>query len=158
MDTTYIAVGRALLATQILETALVPIYELYRVSTEPDRLAKTQGYLSAGAFKVPTSTIVKMLSDKGSIAADLETRIKAYIDNRHLLVHRWTQEHGVPATEKDFLLLAMLALKVEMEARELSRILARYVVKHSGPDWAAANLDDYKLKMAGIFLEAHTDV
>ena len=145
------------MTAQLLETALVPIFEIHRVNTEPDRLAKTDGYLSAGAFKVPTSSIVKMLSDKGSIAPDLETRLKTYIEDRHLLVHRWVQEKGIPTTEKDFLLLAKLALTVEKEARDLIRIFAGYMVKHTEPDWAAANLDEYRSRMAAIFLEAHKD-
>lgn len=157
MQTAYAAVGRALLTAQLLEAALIPIFEMHRLTVEPDRLKETGGYLSAGAFKVPITNIVKMLADRGAIAPDLETRLRAYVDNRNLLVHRWVHERGIPDSEKDYLLLAIFALRFDVEARELIRIFAGYVVKYAEPEWAAANLDAYREKMAQMFLIAHKD-
>ena len=159
MELAYVAVGRAILAAQLFETALVPIFEMHRIHSEPDRLGKTGGYLAAGAFKVPIASIVRILAEKGTIAPDLETRLKAYVEDRHLLVHRWVQERGIPDDNnpKDFLLLAEFALRVEREARELARIFVGYILKYADPDWSAANQDEYKARMAQMFLRAHVD-
>lgn len=159
MDIAYTAVGRAVLATQMLETALVPILEMHRLHAEPGRLTETGGYLSAGAFKVPVSNIVKLLVEKGAIAPDLEERLNAYVQDRHLLIHRWIQERGLPdeRSPKDFLLLAEFAVRVEREARELTRMLVGYVVKHGEPTWAEANPEEHSRRMAELFQRAHRE-
>lgn len=157
MDVAYTAVGRAIIAAQTLETALVPILELHRVHSEPDRLSRTGGYLSAGAFKVPVSSMVKLLAERGSIAPNLENRLSAYVEDRHLLVHRWIQVHGIPESKADFIALAKHALRVAQEAHDLTQIFVRYVLKYAEPEWAAANLEEYKARMARLFQEAHVD-
>ena len=155
MEVAYIAVGKAVLAAQMLETALVPIYEIHRLHTEPARLQETGGFLAAGAFKVPVANIVKALATKGSIAPDLQARLVKYNEDRHLLVHRWVQEQGSPvsADAAYFLRLATHALQVEREALDLARIIVGYVVRYAEPEWAAANMDEFRAKMRNIFLD-----
>lgn len=93
------------------------------------------------------------------LPTSLEARLSTYVQDRHLLIHRWIQERGIPEDNNpnDFLPLAKLALPVEQEARELTHIFASYVVKYAEPEWASANLDEYKAKMAHLFQHAHTD-
>lgn len=65
MQEAYAAIGRAVVAAQMFETALVPIFEFFKMHTKPGYLEKTGGYVSAGAFKVPIKSIVNMLSERG---------------------------------------------------------------------------------------------
>jgi hypothetical protein len=157
MEQAYAAVGRAIVAAQIFETALVPIFELHRVHTEPDRLSETKGYLSAGAFKMPVTNIVKFLSSRGSIAPDLEARLHSYIQDRHLLVHRWLHENPLPLESEPETMLPLMehAQKVEREATDLARLIVGYVVKYAEPEWAASNPEDFSAKMAALFRGAH---
>ena len=159
MEIAYKAIGKAILAAQVFETALVPIFEIHRIHIEPDRLEKTGGFIPPGAFKSPLANMVKILVLKGQVAPELEQRLLAYIENRHLLVHRWVQEHGWPDDNnpEDFVPLLELAQKVENEALALTRILTTYIVKYTEPEWAKENLDSYKEKMADIFLRSHLD-
>jgi len=156
MELAYITIGRAILAAQTLETALTPIYEMYRLHTEPGRIKETEGRLPEGAFKIPIANIVKTLAAKGSIDPELQSRLVAYNEARHLLVHRWVQEHGVPDPSdiRYFLKLAKHALHVEQEARDLTRIMVGYMVKYAEPEWAKANTLEFRAKMQSIFQDA----
>lgn len=159
MEKAYAAIGRAVVFAQIFEAALIPIFEMFKMQTEPKYLEKTGGYIPAGSFKVPVKSVIKTLSSKGNIAPDLETRLNSYVEDRHVLIHRWFQEHGWP-TDNDaagFAPIVELASRVESEARELSRLFAGYMVKFAEPKWAAANGDDYKTRMEAIFHRAHTE-
>jgi hypothetical protein len=66
MEHAYSAIGRAVFAAQLFETALIPIFEFFKMQTEPGYLEKTGGYLPAGAFKIPIKNVVKALSAKGN--------------------------------------------------------------------------------------------
>ena len=157
MEHAYTAIGRAVASAQIFETVLIPIFEFFKMQTEPGYLEKTGGYVTAGAFKVPFKNIIKRLSENGEIAPDLETRLNSYIEDRHRLIHRWFQENGWPA-ENDavgFAPIIELANRVEREAKKLTRLFAGYVARFSEPEWSAANTEDYKARMAAIFQSAH---
>ncbi|HXX08335.1 MAG TPA: hypothetical protein VEJ43_09740 [Pseudolabrys sp.] len=159
MEQAYAAIGRAVIFAQLFETALVPIFELFKMQTEPGYREKTGGYISAGAFKVPITNIVKALSATGDIAPDLETRLTAYIADRHTLIHRWVQIHGLPAEDDVAAIGAILELanRVENEAKDLTQLLVGYVVKYAEPEWASTNMEEYKARMAEIFRRAHID-
>jgi hypothetical protein len=159
MEKAYAALGRAVFAAQLFETALIPIFEFFKMQTEPGYIAKTGGYVSAGAFKIPIKNIVKYLSEKGSIASDLEARLAKYVDARHLLVHRWVQQHGWPDDNdaQGFAPIVELASYVECEAKELTRQFAGYMVKYADPNWAAGHDAEYKERMRELFQRAHID-
>lgn len=160
MEQAYAAIGRAVAYAQIFETALVPIFEFFKMQTVPRYLEKTGGYVSTGAFKVPIKNIIKALSEKGDIAPDLETRLTSYVEDRHLLVHRWFQNNGWP-TENDtagFAPIIELANRVEREAKDLTLLFAGYMVKLAEPELATTDAESYKAQMAVIFHRAHLDV
>jgi len=159
MEQAYAAIGRAVAFAQIFETALIPIFEFFKMQTEPGYLEKTDGYLPAGVFKVPVKNIIKALSAKDNIASDLESRLNSYVEDRHLLIHRWVQQNGWPDHNDaaGFAPIVELANRVEREAKELTRVFAGYMVKFGEPEWACANAEDYKARMAAIFHHAHLE-
>lgn len=157
MEHAYAAIGRAVFAAQLFETVLVPIFEFFKMQTDPGYLEKTDGYIPAGAFKVPVKSIVNALSTKGSIAPDLEERLSKYIEDRNTLIHRWIKERGWP-DENDangFAPIVELANRVEREAKWLTSSFAGYMVKFNDPDWVAEHGDEYKERMAELFHRAH---
>jgi len=158
-DSACIAIGKAVIAAQMLETVLIPVFEVFRIHTESGHLEKTGGYITEGAWKVPVRNIVKRLSERGSLAPDFEQRINALMENRHELVHRWFQKNG--STDESAPLgvarLINLATSVEAEALELMRMLAGYMVKYANPEWSASNMAEYRQRMVEIFQRAHLD-
>jgi hypothetical protein len=82
MEQAYSAIGRAVFAAQLFETVLIPIFEFFKMQTEPGYIEKTGGYIPVGAFKVPIKNVVKALSSKGSIASDLEERLNLFVEER----------------------------------------------------------------------------
>ena len=159
MEKAYAAIGRAVAFSQIFETALIPIFEMFKMQTEAGYLERTGGHIGAGRFKVPVKNVVKILSAEGDIAPDLEARLNSYVEDRHALIHRWFQEHGWPADNDapGFAPIVELANRVESEARELSRLFAGYMVSFAAPESAVATGDDYKARMAAIFHRAHME-
>ena len=45
--------------------------------------------------------------------------------------------------------------RLEREAKQLTRYLVSYVIKWADPDWASAHGDEYKERMAQLFLGPH---
>ena len=135
---------------------MVPIFEAFKALTDPDYFAKTGGYIPEGAFKAPLKNILKDLAKRGSIAPELEAQIDAFIEDRHRLIHRCIQTYGWPDEndEAGFAPIVELAGKVEEAARSLIRAIVGYVVMYAAPEWAAANPDEYKARMANIFQRA----
>jgi hypothetical protein len=159
MDQGYLAIGRAVAAAQIFETALVPIVELSRMVADPAYRDETRGYVRAGKFKVPITSIVNTLTERGDIASDLATRLSEYAENRHTLIHRWVQKYGWPADDDaaGWAPIIELANRVNAEATLLTKLLVGYVVKFADANWAAHNRDEYIKRMALLFHQAHLE-
>ena len=155
MQQAYTAIGRAVFFAQLFETALIPIFEGFKMQTEPGYLLKTGGYIPAGAFKVPITNIIKVLSAAGNIAPDLEERLTRYAESRHTLVHRWVRDNGWPAEDDvaGFVPIIQLANQVETEAKELTRSFTGYMLNFSSPDRAV----EYKAAMTQLFHRAHVE-
>lgn len=152
MDDAYLAIGKALYAAQLFETALVPIFEFFRMQTESGYFDKTGGFISEGKFKQATTNVVKLLAEREQIAPDLEDRLSRWIDDRHTLVHRLVLNFGVLADgdAQGFAPVTVLASRVEREAMSLTHMLTGYVIQHFGPD-AQGTSEDRKRLALGIF-------
>lgn len=157
MNNGYAAIGRAVAFAQIFETALIPIFEFYKMETKPGYLEQSGGVISAGAFKVPIKNIIKVLSKNGDIAPDVEARLATYVEDRHLLVHRWFLTNGWPADNDTagFAPIIKLANRVEREAMDLTRLFTDYMAQIHLSEEGGADIESYKARMTGIFLRAH---
>lgn len=143
----------------MFETALVPIVEFRRMVTDPVYLEETGGYVRAGQFKVAVTSIVKMLNEQGDIAPDLATRLTKWTEDRHTLIHRWMLEHGWP-DDNDHVGWAPiidLANRVHEEATQLTKLLVNQVLKFADREWVANHQDEYRMKVARLFHEAHLE-
>lgn len=98
-----------------------------------------------------------MLSERGEIDPLFEDRLKKFVADRHLLVHKWLQERGIPETEGEWLELANFAIDVAKEANSLTYVLLAYVLKYAEPEWATSNSDEHREKMAAIFRGAYQE-
>ncbi len=158
MNKAYELVGRAALDAQVLELVLTPVFEFFKMHTVPGHLTKTGGYILEGAWKQPLANLVKELEKENAIDPALRDRLRAYIENRHTLIHRWALTNGVladAAPPDDWEPLMRLAREVSAEARSLCGSFTGYMVAWTQPEWATANPDEYKQRVVEMFHKVH---
>ena len=147
------AVGRAVLWAQVFETVFIVCFDLLGMLK-----GKASSLIDPKRFKVPTRNLIKELSNANTIAPELEGQINELIENRHLLVHRWYQENGLPGEDNaaDILKLTRLAHDVEQNSKRISALLAGYIVC-----WGKVNPQQHQLtdaertRMLKLFQRAH---
>jgi len=154
----YEAIGRAVVDMQLFETNFVITAELFHLVTRPKRRRKTQGLLTEQMLEEATKSILRRLSEKGDIAPDFEKRIKSLVDDRHLLIHNWVAKNGLhtdTVAEDDvayWTRYRTLAIRVQAEARSITKALADYVLKWGEPEWSRANPQEYRRRIKMMFL------
>ncbi|RVU43060.1 hypothetical protein [Rubrivivax rivuli] len=155
MTAAFASVGRAVWLCQVFEASLAPIYEFFKMNVQPGYFQKTGGYVAGGAYKNPLKNIVKELSARGNIDPTVESRLEKYIEDRHLLVHRWFIQNGWPKDEsvEAWKALESHATAVGDEAQDLMHYFTGYIVKHAEPGRAQANPDEYSARISSLFRE-----
>lgn len=147
------AVGRAALSAQVFETVFAVCFQLLGIL-----VTGVSSLIDEKRFKTPTRNLIKELSAANNIAPEFEEQLDALIDKRHLLIHRWYQECGLPGEEDtdDISKLTLLAHDVEQESKRISGLLAGYIVC-----WGRFNLkqnllaDPERTRMLALFQRAH---
>ncbi|WP_232338772.1 hypothetical protein [Burkholderia cenocepacia] len=99
MEQAYAAIGRAAIAMQMFEVAFVSIHEGFKMMNDEAYREATGGFITPEKYKTATANVVKVLSQRGQIAADLEDRLNTLIDRRNELLHRWILHKGWPAND-----------------------------------------------------------
>jgi hypothetical protein len=66
------------------------------MQTDETYFEKKRGYISVDAFKLPVTAVVKLPSTRGSISPEFESRLRAFAEDRHTLMHRWFLHRGWP--------------------------------------------------------------
>lgn len=147
------AVGRAVLSAQVFETVFVVCFELIGMLK-----SETSSSINSKRFKAPTRNLIKELSNANNIDPEFEGQINDLIEKRHLLIHRWFQENGLPGEEDkaSILKLIQLAHEVEKNSKHISSLLAGYIVR-----WGQVNpeqnvmVDPERTRLLAIFQRAH---
>ncbi|CFK71776.1 Uncharacterised protein [Burkholderia pseudomallei] len=159
MEQAYAAIGRAVLAMQMFEAAFVSIHEGFKMINDEAYREATGGLITPEKYKTATANVVKVLAQRGQIAADLGDRINALIEERNALMHRWFLEHGWPWPETnnpaDYASVIELAERVRNEANAITHMMAGYMIKHAHPDAAEKDPETYKRAMAELFHKLH---
>jgi hypothetical protein len=109
-------------------------------------------------FKTPIRNLIKELSSANNIAPEFEVQINNLIERRHLLIHRWYQENGIPSEEETTAIFELIELArgVEKDSKRISGLLAGYIVR-----WGKMNpeqdmmLDTERTRLLGLFQRAH---
>jgi hypothetical protein len=145
-------VGQAVMSVQAFESVLALAYNFYKFGTDPKR---TDAAITAGIYKIPVANIVKALGERGDIDGDLEERLKAFVEDRHLLIHRWLLQRGPQplggAAESAYAAdLDAMAAKVIGEANALTRILGGSIRRLEAPP-DETDLTEFRKATAAIF-------
>lgn len=99
VEQAYAAIGRAVIAMQMLEATFVSIHKGFKMITDKAYRETTGGMIDEKKYKTATANVIKTLSDRGQIAADLEERLNTLIEQRNELMHRWILHKGCPARD-----------------------------------------------------------
>ncbi|ELA00622.1 hypothetical protein D769_04309 [Cupriavidus sp. HMR-1] len=159
MERAYAEIGRAVIAMQMFEVTFVSIHEGFKMITDPAYLEATGGMIEAGRYKTATANVVKALSQRGQIAADLEDRLNTLIDHRNELMHRWFLRNGWPANEDNdpasYADVIQLAQWVRTEANAITSMIAGYMLKYAHPEEHEKNPEAVKTAVTEIFHRVH---
>ncbi|MBN3758381.1 hypothetical protein G3N95_36110 [Paraburkholderia sp. Tr-20389] len=159
MEQAYAAIGRAVIAMQMFEAAFVSIHEGFKMITDPAYLQATGGMIEEGKYKTATSNVVKVLSQRGQIAADLEDRLNTLIDRRHELMHRWFLRNGWPANDDNdpasYAEVIRLAQWVRTEADAITYMMAGYMLKYAHPEQHEKDPEAVKRAVTELFHRVH---
>lgn len=130
MQATFAAIGRAVFFAQIFETSLIQVFEIFKKNTDEKYLEAEGSAVSASKFKFPIVNVIKFLSSAEKISPKLQKRLEEYVEDRHVLIHRYVHQNGLPdlADEQSFAGMVELANRVESEARSLSLDLIGYLM------------------------------
>lgn len=109
-------------------------------------------------FKVATRNLLKELSSANEIAPEFEEQINDLVEKRHLLIHRWFIEHGIPVAEDTAYIaqLTQLAQDVEHKSTRISGLLLGYILR-----WGRANpeqnvlVEPERSRLLALFRRAH---
>lgn len=125
LEATYASIGRALISCQILEASFYPLFVLVKETASPSD-SGDEVFVTPKDFKNPMRGALTLLSERQLITPELFSEFDAFIDLRHLLVHRYVSKFGLPADDdvEGMGLLRTLAEDVRKKADALSRRLA----------------------------------
>ncbi|HDR9760795.1 TPA: hypothetical protein ACK3Q6_003260 [Burkholderia cepacia] len=159
MEQAYAAIGRAVIAMQIFEVAFVSIHDGFRMMNGEAYRDATGGFIAPEKYKTATGNVVRVLSQRGQIAADLEVRLNVLIDRRNELMHRWVLHNGWPANDNNdaasYAEVMQLADWVHTEANAVTHLMAGYMVRHANPDAVGKDPETYRQAMSELFHKLH---
>ena len=88
--------GKAILISQTLEKLLVELLEFRKLHQDFNYAVSTNGAISPKYYRNSMMNGVKLLRDQGALHSTLDKALVKYIEERHILVHRWALNHGFP--------------------------------------------------------------
>lgn len=159
MEQAYATIGRAVIAMQMFEVAFVSIHEGFKMMNDEAYREATGGFMASEKYKTATANVVKVLSQRGQIAVDLEDRLNTLIDRRYELMHRWVLHKGWPANDDNdpasYAEVMQLAEWVRNEANAVTHVMAGYMVRHADPEAAGKDPESYRKAMTELFHKLH---
>jgi hypothetical protein len=148
------AVGRAVLMAQVFETVLVVCHELIGILR-----GESNSLISPDRFKEPTRNLIKKLSAANNIATEFEAQINDLVLKRHLLIHGWFRENGLPSDDNliEIAKLVQLADDVEQKSKSIAALLAGYIVRWGelNPTELTRITESERQRLMAIFQFAH---
>jgi hypothetical protein len=146
------SIGKAVINAQGFEAAIIPIFEVHRIFADPGRMDSTGGRLPEGAWKQPIASLIRQLVERSKISGKLEDRLRNYVEDRHLLIHRWAYEVGIPSTDDEWAKVRIHADHVAAEALELMNLFVSYALRYGNPETSTCAPEEFGIRMSEIFL------
>ncbi len=122
------AVGRAVIACQVLETVFALCVRLQFEQSSAKALNDITP-LEKNFSKPPMKVLLTRLKKCMDISADFESRVSDLIERRHKLIHRWGIEEVFPESEEQFRKLTAFATALADEAAAMAMFLLSGLVE-----------------------------
>jgi hypothetical protein len=126
-DQAHQAIGLAVLGCQAVEVLFALCVRQAFGQAQASTLRETTP-LEKNFSKPPMKRMLAELRKHADVSAEFESAMLSFIDRRHILVHRWAIEHGLPEDDAAHMKLAMFAIEVAQDAVGLSQLLHGYVI------------------------------
>ena len=145
--------GKAVLVSQNLEKLLIEMLEFRKLHQDFDYAKSTNGAVGAGLYRMALMNGVKRLREQNAIHHSLDVALVKYIDDRHILVHRWALEHGFPDYEnvQAWNKLAAHARSVAAQAVQFFGFFTLNLAEYAMPNVAAQDYPKYQERMLSMF-------
>ena len=145
--------GKAVLVSQNLEKLLIEMLEFRKLQQDFDYAKRTGGAISPESYKLALMNGVNRLRDQNAIHPTLDAALVKYIDDRHVLVHRWALNHGFPdyAAVGAWEALGSHARSVASQAASLFGFFTTYLAEYAMPEVAAKDYPTYQARMLSMF-------
>jgi hypothetical protein len=150
--------GKAILVSQTLEKLLVELLEFRKLHQSFDYAISTNGAVAPELYKMALMNGVKRLREQGALHITLDAALVKYIEDRHILVHRWAINHGFPS-DVDIVawqLLQAHARSVGDQAARLYGFFVSYLAEYAMPEVAAKDYQTYQHRMLNMFNREYT--
>jgi hypothetical protein len=145
--------GRVVLISQSFEKLLIELLEFRKLHQNFDYATSTAGTMSSEMYKMALMNGVKRLREQNALHPTLDQSLVKYIEDRHILIHRWAISNGFPddADVSAWNALHTHASSVAKQATELFAFFSQYLARYAMPDAAAKDYDFYQAQMLNMF-------
>lgn len=145
--------GKAVLVSQTLEKLLVELLEFRKLHQNFDYAVSTNGVVAPELYKMAMMNGVKRLREQGALHPSLDEALVKYIEDRHVLVHRWAINHGFPddGDVQAWQALQAHARSTGDQAAKLYGFLVTYLAEYAMPEVAAKDYPTYQQRMLNMF-------
>jgi hypothetical protein len=158
MSSTYIIAalaetGKAVLASQNLEKLLVELLEFRKLHQNFDYAVTTNGVVAPELHKMALMNGVKRLRDQQALHPTLDKALVRYIEDRHILVHRWALTYGFPedGDVQAWQELQLHASSVTKQAAGLYSFFISYLEEYAVFEVATKDYAAYQARMLKMF-------
>ena len=123
------SIGLAVMASQALEMLFAMCVRLAFKHQDAAALSDITP-LEKNFSKPPMKNLLVELRKYVDVSEEFETKLLDFIERRHILIHRWGIENGLPNDEKSFGEIEKYSNELAKDANGLSNVLWKYLA-----DW-----------------------
>ena len=150
--------GKAVLVSQNVEKLLLELLRFRKLLQDFEFAKAAGGSVPPESYKLALMNAVKKLREEGTLHPTLDAALVKYIEDRHVLVHRWALTHGFPDYENvpAWEALGLHARSVSTQAAHLHDFFSQHLVEYAMPEIAAKDYAAYETRMLGMFNREYT--
>jgi hypothetical protein len=79
--------------------------------------------------KPPMKKLLEDLGQYVDVSQEFKRKLANLIERRHILIHRWGIEYGLPDEAEGFLKITVFSNELAKDANGLTKVLYRYIVE-----------------------------
>lgn len=146
-------IGKAIFVSQQLEKILIEMFEFRKLHLDFEYAKETMGAIAPELYKMALMNGIKKLRSQNAIDPSLDKALVKYIDDRHVLVHRWCLNHGFPdyADAQAWNKLHAHAKSLVKQVAQLYDFFTSYLAEYGTMEVAIKDYPAYEARMLNMF-------